>query len=291
MLCCQIFYNTFAMSIMLVWFNLQKIVTLDFIGILLRLFQSLGLMNKNIHAVSAFHVYLEKLYEIEKYKEFVYPDNYKLSDKLESNVAIEFENVSFKYLGSDFYLFEDLNLKFYKNKHTLVTGFNGSGKSTLLGLATGIFYPEQGKVFTHSNKIGYVSANPMILNSSLRENINYGNTDLVDDAVITNYIKEFEVFKENKEIDLEKLINNKSLSMGQMQKISFIRALVSGIHILVLDESTSNLDTDSKDLIYRILNKAELTIINSTHTPEGFFNFDHHIEIKEGNNGREIIIQ
>ena len=79
--------------------------------------------------------------------------------------------------------------------------------------------------------------------------------------------------------------------MGQMQKISFIRALVSGIHILVLDESTLNLDTDSKDLIYRILNKAELTIINSTHTPEGFFNFDHHIEIKEGNNGREIVIQ
>ena len=48
--------------------------------------------------------------------------------------------------------------------------------------------------------------------------------------------------------------------MGQMQKISFIRALLSGLDILVLDESTSNLDTDSKALIYKILKKNILQL-------------------------------
>ena len=56
---------------------------------------------------------------------------------------------------------------------------------------------------------------------------------------------------------------------------------------MVLDESTSNLDTDSKALIYKIL-KNNLTIINSTHSPEDFIGFDHHIKIEEGKTGRIV---
>ena len=117
---------------MLVWFSLQKFITLDFIGILLRLFQSLGLMNKNIHAVSSFHVYLDKLYEIEKNKELVYPENYVIDQSSNEDVAIEFQDVSFKYLGSDYYLFENLNLKFVKNHHTLITGLTVPVKAHFL---------------------------------------------------------------------------------------------------------------------------------------------------------------
>ena len=86
-------------------------------------------MNKNIHAVSAFHVYLEKLYEIEKNKELIHPENFLLEPNLTEDVAIKLENISFRYLGSKQYLFENLDLIFYKNKHTLITGFNGSGKA------------------------------------------------------------------------------------------------------------------------------------------------------------------
>ena len=78
--------------------------------------------------------------------------------------------------------------------------------------------------------------------------------------------------------------------MGQMQKISFIRALLSGVEILVLDESTSNLDTESKVLIYDILNSKELTILNSTHSPNELINYDLHIEIRLNNDSREIVV-
>ena len=286
------FITMFILSILLVWFNLKQFITIDFIGILLRLFQSLGAMNKNLHAVSAFHVYLEKLYEIEQNKEMIHPENFLLEANLDKGIAIKLENVSFKYLGSEQYLFENLDLVFHRNKHTLITGFNGSGKSTLLGLSTGIFYPDSGKVKTFSNKIGYVSANPMILNSTLRKNLIYGNNENTKpDELMIKYLKEFKVFEDNEKIDLTKKINNKSLSMGQMQKISFIRALLSGLDILILDESTSNLDTDSKEIIYNLLKKETITIINSTHNPEDFINFDYHITIDETQNGRKISIK
>ena len=69
-----------------------------------------------------------------------------------------------------------------------------------------------------------------------------------------------------------------------MQKISFIRALLSKSDILLLDESTSNLDIDSKKLIFQNLNQRNLTIINATHNPEEFLNFDYHfkVSIKDG---------
>ena len=131
----------------------------------------------------------------------------------------------------------------------------------------------------------------MILNASLRENIIYGNNNDIQDLSIKKYIKDFQVFKENENIDLDRPISNKSLSMGQMQKISYIRALVSGIDILILDESTSNLDNDSKSLIYNILSEKKLTIINSTHNPEDFKDYDFHIQINEGSSSRKISIK
>jgi len=90
---------------------------------------------------------------------------------------------------------------------------------------------------------------------------------------------------------LNKKVSNKTLSMGQMQKISFIRALLSGVEILILDESTSNLDEESRELIFQILKELNITIINSTHNKEDFQNVDLHIELtisKEGK--RELII-
>ena len=63
-----------------------------------------------------------------------------------------------------------------------------------------------------------------------------------------------------------------------MQKVSFIRALLNNVDILLLDESTSNLDSESKKLIFEILNNENITVINSTHNKEDF-SYDSHIEI------------
>jgi ABC-type lipoprotein export system ATPase subunit len=64
-----------------------------------------------------------------------------------------------------------------------------------------------------------------------------------------------------------------------MQKIAFIRALISDVDILILDESTANLDDKTRDLIFSILENKKITIINSTHDAEQFRNIDHHLNI------------
>ncbi len=284
------FFTLFGLSVLLVFFNFAKLITFDFIGILIRLFQSLGLFNKHLHSVSSFHVYLEKLYDIEKDKEDVNFSNFQINSKLDKNLAIQIKDVSFKYLGSNQAMFNNLNIEFKKGKHTIITGPNGSGKSTLLGLVSGVFYPNKGVVTSISDKFGYVSASPMIISGTIRENLLYGNEEVIEDKTLINYLEKFELFEKGTEYDLDRKINNKSLSMGQMQKISFIRALIRNIDILILDESTSNLDTTSKNLIYNILKTENLTIINSTHNPEDISGVDSHIQIIIDNDSGERII-
>lgn len=275
------FFTLFFLSILLIFFDFIKYLSLDFVGILLRLFQSLGIFNRNIHTVSSFHVYLEKLYQIEKNKESVTSSNFVISQDLNQDIAIKFTGVDFKYLGADKFLFQKTNLDIYRNKHTIITGPNGSGKSTLIGLLSGIFYPTNGKVEVYSKKVGYISATPLIINSNIKENILYGSDTELSDQDILNLLKEFEVFTDDDSYDLERPISNKTLSTGQMQKISFIRALASQSEILILDESMSNLDIKTKTMIYKILSKRGLTIVNSTHNVDEIPKYDYHISIEK----------
>jgi len=248
----------------------------------------LGIFNKNIHTVSSYHVYLEKLYEIETNKKNINSDNFEINEDDKSNVAIKVTNLNFKYLGMEKYMFENINLEIPKNEHTILVGPNGSGKSTLLGLLTGIFYPNEGTVAASSKNFGYVSATPMIINDSLRANLVYGNTNNIKDEDLLQFITDFRLFNDSKKIDLNRHISNKSLSTGQMQKVSFIRAMAAGIDILVLDESTSNLDLETKKLIFNIIERQKITIINSTHNPEDFIGINNKITITQ--NGDERLI-
>ena len=232
-------------------------------------------------------VHIEKFYETEKNKSVLDKDNFILNKEMKKN-QIEFKEVSFQYYNSDTPIFENLNLTISKNEHIILTGPNGSGKSTLLGLMSGVFYPSSGKVYTNSTKMGYIGPIPLIFTASLRDNLLYGNEKLIDDNNIVKELKLFDTFKEEDNYNLDRVISNKTLSSGQMQKIAFIRALLAEVDILFLDESTSNLDDNARNLIFKILNKNELTIVNSTHDPEKFTNVDSHYDIEILNEKRII---
>ena len=93
----------------------------------------------------------------------------------------------------------------------------------------------------------------------LKENLIYGNSSKKTDEEIIKLINEFELFN-NDERGLDSIIDRKSLSSGQMQKISFIRSLLAETKLLLLDESTSNLDIETKKLIFKILKNKNITI-------------------------------
>jgi ABC-type multidrug transport system fused ATPase/permease subunit len=272
------FSTMLILSILIGIGDVAKSLTLDFIGVTLKLFQVLGVVSDSVNKIVNSHVHLSKLTEVVKNRNVVNKDNFIMNLENE-NIAIKFEKVDFKYFNSDVYIFENLSFEINKKKHTVLTGANGSGKSTLLGLLAGVFYSETGKVTAYCNNFGYIGAVPLIFNASLRENILYGNNKNITDDQILHELKIFDTFKEKINYDLNRKVDNKSLSSGQMQKIAFIRALLNDVDILLLDESTANLDDKSRDLIFNILEKKEITIINSTHDSEQFKQVDHHINI------------
>ena len=269
------FGTLFFLGCILAFFDFAKNLTIEFIGVLLRMFQSLGNFNNTLTMVVNSSVHVEELYKLENNKTPNKDKHFGLNKNLE--VAIKIENVNFKYFGSVKDIFTNLNFEIPKNKHTVITGPNGSGKSTLLGLISGLYVPQSGNIESSSDKLGYVGVTPLIVDGSLKENLIYGNKNNIEDQEMTKIVNEFSLFDSN-EVDLEKKVSINSLSSGQMQKISFMRALLNNVEILVLDESTSNLDKETKDLIFELLNNRNITIINSTHNEEDF-KYDKHFEI------------
>ena len=128
----------------------------------------------------------------------------------------------------------------------------------------------------------------MIIDGTLRENLLYGNGKTIEDKILIEYLESFKVFNEDINDNLDQKISNKTLSSGQLQKVAFIRSLLSEAEILLLDESTSNLDEDSRKLIFNLLNNSEYTIINCTHNHQDF-EYDDHLKVKIENEKRLII--
>lgn len=146
-------------------------------------------------------------------------------------------------------------------------------------MVAGVLYPVKGEIRSKTDKFGYIGATPLIFSNTLRYNLLYGTSLQVDDEKMLNVLKELDTFKEESNYDLDKEITNKTLSSGQMQKVAFTRALISDIDVLLLDESTANLDDVSKDKIFNILAKKKVTIFNSTHDPSSFIDVDNHFKI------------
>lgn len=279
------FITVFTISILFIFTNLTKTITLEFLGVTLRLVQTLGALNTSLNMMINSQVHLSKFIELESNKLIERPGYFSVDTNLTKSIIMK--GIKFKYFNSDEYIFDNLDLEIERNKHTIITGPNGSGKSTLLGLISKVFYPEKGEIKLNTDDIGYVGVTPLIIDGSLKDNLLYGNSSPKTDDEIMSLIKEFELFS-NDERGLNTLIDRKSLSSGQMQKISFIRSLLGETKLLLLDESTSNLDIETKQLIFNILKNKDITIVNSTHNKEDF-EYDYHIKINYVGDKRKII--
>ena len=269
------FFITFIIAILISFLTIVEYITLEFIGATLRVVQTLGQLSTAFNSVINSYVHVEKYVEIldDTSGLDAYEPEFNLVD--DTN-AIKVEDLSFKYFGSSKNLFENFDLNILKNQHTVITGSNGVGKSTLVSIVAGVLRPTSGKVSLFSNKIAYVGAVPLIIPGSLRDNLCYGSEKKYDDDKLIDIVKDFKLSEEN--IDLNNEISNKSLSSGQVQKISFMRAILSEPEILILDESTANLDDNSKTTVFKILESLDVTIINVTHNPEDF-NYDRNINL------------
>ena len=134
------FLTLFILGVLIVFFSSLVSLTLDFIGVTLKLFNSIAGIAGSFSAIINSHVHMVKFKELELNKIDEFKNNYSI----ENQNVIKFHNAGFRYQNSDEPIFSRLNLEIPKGKHTILTGENGSGKSTL-GLSSWSFYPTEEK--------------------------------------------------------------------------------------------------------------------------------------------------
>lgn len=206
----------------------------------------------------------------------------KSNNFLNFNNFIEIKNLSFKYDGSEKYIFKNFNYKFFKNDILKISGKTGSGKSTLIELLIGLYDNYSGDVICDNikiknyikawrSKINYIPQELHIFNEKIINNIFLGESDNKIDQKkfkeLTKICLLDEIFEkyENKEFT-QIGGNNVKLSGGENQRINLARGLVKNGEILILDEATNALNIDhEKKIIENIIgmNKFKLIIIIS----------------------------
>jgi len=182
--------------------------------------------------------------------------------------SIEFRNVSFKYEKE--YVLKNINLKIEKGQTVALVGQSGSGKSTLVDLIPRFYDIEEGEILIDGISIkniklkklralmGNVNQEPILFNDTFFNNISFGvetttNEQVTNAAIVANahdFIKETEKAYETNIGD-----RGSKLSGGQRQRISIARAVLKNPPIMILDEATSSLDTESERLVQDALTK------------------------------------
>ena len=238
----------------------------------------------------------DNLEVVEKYGDLYHPKKENWEDLIGS---IEFDNVSFKYKGTDKLVLENFNLQIKPGQMIAFVGETGSGKSTIINLISRFYEPTSGEIridnkdykkrsigWLHTN-IGYVLQTPHLFSGNILENVRYGRLDASDEEVkrackIVNADEFIEKLPDGYLTDIGE--GGNKLSIGQKQLLSFARAIVSNPKILILDEATSSIDTENEKIIQNAIkvilkNRTSLVVAHRLST---IVDADLIIVLKEG---------
>ena len=219
----------------------------------------------------------KRIYEIIDQKNEIYNDKNAPSLKLK-NATLEFKNISFTYPDGTHAL-KNLSAKIEGGKKVGLVGISGSGKTTFLNLIPRFFNLKYGEILIDDQninninlsslrkEISLVSQDVILFDDTIRSNILYGNASASDNEII-NACKfaAAQDFIEKLPNKYETIIgeNGIKLSGGQKQRLSIARAILKDSSIILLDEATSSLDSESEAVIQKAienLTKNKTTII------------------------------
>jgi ATP-binding cassette, subfamily B, bacterial MsbA len=219
----------------------------------------------------------KRIYEIIDQKNEIYNDENAPSLKL-INATLEFKNINFTYPDGTHAL-KNLSAKIEGGKKVGLVGISGSGKTTFLNLIPRFFNLKHGTILIDDQNINNINLNSLrkeisivsqdviLFDDTIRSNILYGNASASDDEII-NACKfaAAQEFIEKLPNKYETIIgeNGIKLSGGQKQRLSIARAILKDSPIILLDEATSSLDSESEAVIQKAienLTKNKTTII------------------------------
>ncbi len=209
----------------------------------------------------------ERIYEI--YQEEAEKRGDDHNQPITNHQDITFENVSFGY--EDNPVIKDLSLSIRSGEVTAFVGPSGSGKSTLFSLIERLYPIDHGQILYGNQpiddislkywrqKIGYVMQSNAMMSGTIRDNLTYGVYSEVDEEKLVHYTKmarcyDF-IMAFPQGFDTEIGERGTKLSGGQRQRIDIARSFIKNPDILLLDEATANLDSESEFYIQQALNE------------------------------------
>tara|TARA_Y100000768_G_scaffold310435_1_gene244797 strand:+ start:1518 stop:3314 length:1797 start_codon:yes stop_codon:yes gene_type:complete len=211
------------------------------------------------------------------------------------NNSIELNKINFRYNESES-VFKDLSIKIDANSSIAIVGDSGSGKSTIVNIISLLLEPNSGQLLIdgidskniiHSswkNQIGYVSQETVIFDDTIKNNISMWNSSNLDDKKLKRKIKtsardaNILDFIESLPNGFDTYVGDRGvqLSGGQRQRIFIARELFRNPRLLILDEATSSLDSQSEKEIQRSIDslQGKITIIIIAHRLSTIKNVD-----------------
>lgn len=233
------------------------------------LFRPLRVIADKFNVLQMGMIASERVFKVLDNEDYIHPSALETYDPATVKGKIEFDKVSFSYTG-DKYVLSDISFVARPGETIALVGHTGSGKTSIISLLNRLYHIQKGairiddvpidhfKLATLRKNIGVVLQDVFLFSGSIMDNITLRNPDISTEQVIAAA----------KMIDMHDFImqlpggynynvmeRGNTLSLGQRQLISFIRALLYNPSILILDEATSSVDTQSEILIQHAIDK------------------------------------
>lgn len=211
---------------------------------------------------------------------------------------LELRNLSFAYTA-DQHVLRDIDLQIRHGEKIALIGGNGSGKSSLINLICRFYDPQEGAVLLDGvdlrdmaledlrSRIGLVIQQTELFNDTIMYNLRYGSRDVADEqvwrAAKMAHVDEF-IRSLPEQYETKVGPSGQRLSGGQRQRIALARAMLRDPEILILDEATSQIDTESETLINQALSEfsRHRTLIMITHRMSNLHLADRVYELDKG---------
>jgi len=213
---------------------------------------------------------------------------------------IEFDNVVYSYPGAGQPALDGASFRIPAGAVTAIVGLSGSGKSTALGLLMGFDRPAEGRIrvggvdpatIPVERLITLVPQDPLLFPGTVREILAEANPGAGEAQMLTTLgtaqaqdLRTFDAGEENGILDVRVLERGTNLSGGQKQRLAIARALIRETPVLILDESTSALDSRTEQRLLAGIRERHpgLTLILVTHRIDAASSADHVIVMEHG---------
>ena len=212
---------------------------------------------------------------------------------------VEFDNIRFSYEGQSAEALSGISFEVEKGEFIGFVGQSGAGKSTIVSLLARLYEPDSGEIRANGrsiheialdewrSRIAVVRQDPHIFNDTLRYNLTIGNRDVSQKSLdrvtrITRVDEFFDELPEGYETQLGD--NGLRLSGGQRQRVALARALLKDADVLVLDEATSDLDSNMEKQVQRSIESMErdYLMVGIAHRLSTVKNADRIYTVDEG---------